>query len=157
MGWGVATSEYTSQLLSLPLPSKRLGRAGGEGWEWEWEGGESREGELEGLAVPSATVFLPVGRPSLLPPYRGLSAFQGQTRFYSPDPPGAGVGGTQIRVITTSPPQKKVHCFGVPSAKELPLRRRQLISGNTQAGAALVSGGAGADLPAGLRPIPDPA
>lgn len=66
-------------------------------------GGESREGELEGLAVPSATVFLSAGRPSLLPPYKGLSAFQGQSRLHSPHPPSPLVG-TQIRVITASPP-----------------------------------------------------
>ena len=86
-GVGSSYSEYASQLLSLPLPSKRLGRAGGWGVVG---GGESREGELEGLAVPSATVFLPVGRLRLLPPYKGLSAFQGQTGLHST--PRRGVG-----------------------------------------------------------------
>lgn len=156
--WGVTTSEYTSQLLSLPLPSKRLGRTGLEGGGGEGEEEESREGAREGLAVPSATVFLPVGRPSLLPPYKRLSAFQRHTRLYSTQPPGAGVEGGH-RLGSLLPVHHKKRCI----ALVFPLQRSSLSGednssrGNTQAGAALVSGGAGADLRAGLRPIPDPA
>lgn len=85
--------------------------------------------------MPSATVFLPVGRHRLLPPCKGLSIFQGPTR---PRPfPSQGLGATQIRVNTTNPPQKKVRSFGAPSTKELPLRRGQLISGKHTSGGQL--------------------
>lgn len=136
MGWGVAASE-SKPAPKLASAERKAVRAGGVGG---W--GESREGELAGLGVPSAIVFLPVGRPSLLLPYKGLSAFQGQTR---PRPsPSQGLGGTQTTIK-------------VRSSSSLPLRRRSFSPRETQAGAALEGGGAGADLPAGLRPIPEPA
>lgn len=54
------------------------------------EGEKAGKGSFENLAVPSTTLFLSVGRPSLLPPYKGLSAFQGQTRLHSRHPLGVG-------------------------------------------------------------------
>lgn len=113
VGWGVAASE-SKPAPKLASAEQKAVRAGGVGG---W--GESREGELAGLGVPSAIVFLPVGRPSLLLPYKGLSAFQGQTR---PRPsPSQGLGGTQTTI--------KVRSFCSPSVKEV-----FLLSGNTSGG-----------------------
>lgn len=133
----------------------------GQGWRSGGREGrerESREGELEGLAVPSATVFLPVGRPSLLLPYKDCQLSRDRQDSTPPSPQELGRGRVQ-RLGSLLPVHPKKRCI----ALAFPLQRSSLPGednssrGNTQAGAALVSGGAGADLPAGLRPIPDPA